>query len=272
MSDGREAWRESEATVERVERLFANPLLARCLYVDLMGGEPLLVRELGRIVRLLTEQGRITNVSTNGFRLAERIDELKLAGISRINVSLYDENRAVTERDLTSVNRVFPVHTSLVLQRSALRLRSSDLVERAVFIRDSGALSLRIFMYRPMGMAPQLDELIEDDDLLYLEFRRRMEAAVPGFCVWPPASRPHDVEKRCAQLWQRINVDMLGDIGICCGIDTNLPGPGNNLFDAAPDVVFNHPMLVDMRKKLLEPESAPPDACKRCHLLGEPGW
>src|SRR5271157_4612974 len=36
-------WRESEATLEKIQRIFANPLFGNCLLVDLSGGEPLLV-------------------------------------------------------------------------------------------------------------------------------------------------------------------------------------------------------------------------------------
>ena len=51
-----------------------------------------------------------------------------------------------------------------------------------------------------------------------------------------------------------------------------LRGPNSNLFDTNPDILFNHPMLVNLRKQLLDPVSEPPNICKNCNLLGEPGW
>jgi hypothetical protein len=61
-------------------------------------------------------------------------------------------------------------------------------------------------------------------------------------------------------------------MGICCGTDRVLSGRNANLFDAPPDVVFNHPTLVGMRRQLLAPGVEPPEVCRTCNLLGEPGW
>ncbi|MGA7743392.1 MAG: radical SAM protein [Polyangia bacterium] len=266
------AWRESEATLAKIERLFANPLLENCLLVDFGWGEPLLVDDLEAIVSYLVKHGHIVNTATNGLLLAERIAGLKRAGISRINVSLYDANRKVIERDLSSINRVFPVHMSIVLSRGKVEGDQDELLRTARFIRDVGCRSLRFWIYRPVGVDPKPDEVIDDALPAYVEFRRRMEDALPGFCLWPVAIPKGGFRKLCPQLWQRISCDSLGNLGLCCGTDMMLRGPDSNLFDAAPDVVFNHPTLVTMRQQLLDPERDPPEICKTCSLLGEPGW
>jgi len=269
---GIEDLQKYEADLEKVKRIFANPLFANCLLVDLLGGEPLLVKDADRIVSYLSESGHLINTSTNGLLLSDRIVELKQAGISRINVSVYDENLSILERDLVKINQIFPVHTSLVLLRSKVEKQPDKLLEIVRFIRNTGSLSMRFFMYRPMEVKPQPEEIITDTDPAYLEFQRRVNEAVPGFCLWPAIVKTHQVKKRCSQLWQRVNCDMLGNMGICCGTNKNLQPPNNNLFDNKPDIVFNHPTLVNMREKLLDPECAPPAICKTCNLLGEPGW
>ncbi len=269
---GKERWRESEATLEKVQRIFSNPLFANCLLVDLLGGEPLLVEDFDRIIAFLTERGHITNTSTNGLLLADRIADLKHAGISRINVSLYDANRSFMERNLARINKIFPVHTSLVLMRSMVEKMTDNLLETGRFVRDAGCLSLRFWMYRPIGIDPQPEEIIADTHPAYIEFRRRMEDALPGFCVWPASVKTKAVKKLCPQLWQRVGCDALGTMAICCGIDTTLQGPNSNLFDGEPDVIFNHPTLLGMREQLLDPDSDPPDVCKTCNLLGDAGW
>lgn len=270
--EGNKDWRENEANLEKVKRIFTNPLFSNCLLVDLLGGEPLLIKDLAQIVAYLTERGHITNTSTNGLLLADRIADLKRAGISRINVSLYDENRSVIERDLAKINRIFPVHMSLVLLRSMIEKQPEKLLEMARFVHDEGCLSLRFWMYRPMGVNPQPEEIIVDTHPTYLEFRRRMDDALPGFCIWPAAVNIKAVKKVCPQLWQRVGCDVLGNMGICCGTNSTLQGLNSNLFEGSPDDVFNHPTLVDMREKLIDPELDPPDVCKTCNLLGEPGW
>lgn len=263
---------ESNASLDKVKHIFANPLFANCVLVDLTGGEPLLVKDLNGIVSYLAKRGHITNIITNGLLLANRVADLKRAGISRINISLYDTNRAVIERNIVKINRVFPVHMSIVLMRSQVEKQQVNLLETARFIRDAGCRSLRFWIYRPMGINPQPEEIISDTLPAYIEFRRRIEDALPDFCLWPATLQTGRVEKRCPQLWQRIGCDMLGNMTICCGIDTILQGPNSNLFSSDPNAIFNNPALVAMREKLLDPKSEPPDVCKTCNLLGEPGW
>jgi MoaA/NifB/PqqE/SkfB family radical SAM enzyme len=264
-------WRDSEATLEKIKRIFSNPLFSNCLLVDLLGGEPLLVEELEDIVAYLVQRGHLVNFATNGLLLAGRMDGLKRAGISRINVSLYDTNRAVLDRELPGINRIFPVHTSRVLVRTELESHQDEILERARAVHGAGSLSLRFYIYRPMGAAPNPEEIIDEDLPAYVEFRKRVEAALPGFCLWPAAIRKV-VEKRCPQLWQRIGCDVSGTMGICCGTDQMLRGPHGNLFEGQPDDVWNHPTLMKMREQLRKRGSEPPDICKTCNLLGDPGW
>ena len=265
-------WRDSEATLEKIERIFSNPLFSRCLLVDLLGGEPLLVRELEAIVAFLVRRGHMVNFATNGLLLAGRIDGLKRAGITRINVSLYDTNRAVLARELPGINRIFPVHTSMVLLRSELERDEEAILARARAVHEAGCRSLRFYVYRPMGAAPDPREIIDDELPAYAAFRERVEAALPGFCLWPAAVAGGAVEKRCPQLWQRISCDVSGTMGICCGTDRMLTGPHGQLFDSEPDEVCNHPTLSRMREQLLDGGSEPPEICKTCNLLGDPGW
>lgn len=265
-------WREGEATLDKIRRIFSNPLFANCLLVDLQGGEPLLVEDLETIISYLVRRGHIVNTSTNGLLLAERIAGLKRAGISRINVSLYDTNRQVIERDLSHINRVFPVHMSIVLLRSKLESAPDELLRTACLLRAAGCRSLRFWMYRPLGADPRAHEIIDDALPAYLEFRRRMDKALPSFCLWPAAIQKAPFHKRCPQVWQRVGCDVVGNMAICCGTNMTLQGPDSNLFDSNPDSVFNHPTLVAMREQLLDPGREPPDICKACNLLGEPGW
>jgi Radical SAM superfamily len=266
------AWRRDEGTLQTIARIFDNPLFAGCLLVDLLGGEPLLVADLEAIVDYLVKRGHIVNMATNGLLLAERIAGLKRAGIARINVSLYPETRAALARDLPGINRVFPVHASVVLLRSEIEAGGGALLDTATFARDAGCRSLRFYGYRPVGVDPRPEEILDDSLPAYADFRSRMDQAFPGFVLWPAIIRKGRVEKRCPQLWQRISCDVSGTMGICCGTDRGLQGPNGSLFHGDPDAVFNHPTLVAMRERLLDAGGEPPDLCKTCNLLGEPGW
>ena len=272
LHDGSTVWQELEGDLAKVKRIFAKPLFAKALLVDLLGGEPLLVKELDTIVAYLSSQGHLTNITTNGLLLLERIQSLKEAGISRISVSVYEGNRAVLERDLPGINAVYPVHTSIVLFRKDVVQAPDQVIDTARFLKASGCLDLRFWIYRPIGEHPDPEEILYDDDPLFVAFRARMEAEVPGFCFWPVPAKKGPVPKLCPQLWQRVGCDMKGNLGVCCGTDAFLPGPGGNLFDGTADAVYNHPLLVKMREQLLDPDAEPPAMCKHCNLLGDPGW
>ena len=125
-----------------------------------------------------------------------------------------------------------------------------------------------------MGINPKPEEIISDNLPAYIKFKRRMEEILPGFCLWPAANQTEKVKKRCPQVWQRISTDMLGNMDICCGSDLSLKGPNSNLFETEhdPDVLHNHPTLVNLRKQLLDSVTEKPNMCKDCSLLGEPGW
>ena len=73
--------------------------------VRLTGGEPLLRRDLDRLVRMLAANPRITDLAmtTNGVLLAEQAPALRAAGLHRVTVSLdtlrEDRFKTLTRRD-----------------------------------------------------------------------------------------------------------------------------------------------------------------------------
>ena len=190
-------WRKLEGDLERVKKIFENPLFASCLLVDILGGQPLMVKELVPIVAFLTKRGHLTNITTNGMRLLPRIAELRDAGISRICVSIYEDNRAILERDLAKINAIFPVNTSLILFRKDVENAPDMLIERARFLRDSGCLDVRFWMYRPIGEGANAGEILFEDDACFQWFKARMNEALPGFCFWPTIAKKGPVKKLC---------------------------------------------------------------------------
>lgn len=261
--------KEDDATLEKIKVMFENPLLKNCIAVDLQGGDPLLVEELDRIVEYLVGQGRIVSVSTNGLLLLDKIEKLKHAGISRINISLYDANRKFLDRNLKKINEIFPTHTTLVLLRSDVELHQDKLIETVKFVHDADCKSLRFLMYRPMGVNPKIEEEITENMPSYLRFRKQVDDMMPGFCLWPVPKQTGNIKKLCPQLWQRITYDVAGNVLVCCGTDKVLD---KNLFCSEIDEIINHPEIVEMRKLLLDKTDIVPEICKKCSLLGNKGW
>src|SRR5918911_4297232 len=73
--------------------------------VRLTGGEPLLRRDLPRLIRMLSKNRRITDIAltTNGILLAEQAQTFYDAGLNRVTISLDtlrpERFRALTRRD-----------------------------------------------------------------------------------------------------------------------------------------------------------------------------
>ena len=82
--------RDSLLSYEEIARLVALLSSMGVHDVRLTGGEPLVRRELWRLVEMLSgiEAVHDLSLTTNGYLLARQVDELVRAGLKRINVSL----------------------------------------------------------------------------------------------------------------------------------------------------------------------------------------
>ncbi len=131
--------------------------------VRLTGGEPLMRRDLPRLVRMIAAIPGIRDIglTTNGLLLAENAQALFDAGLRRINVSLDtlrpDRFRELTRRDglqrvvdgILAAKRVGfePVKVNAVSIRG---VTEEEVVPLARFAREHG-LGLRFIEYMPIG-------------------------------------------------------------------------------------------------------------------------
>jgi cyclic pyranopterin phosphate synthase len=82
--------RDALLTYEEIARLVALLSAMGVHSVRLTGGEPLVRRELWRLVEMLSAIETLQDLSltTNGYLLARQVDDLVAAGLRRVNVSL----------------------------------------------------------------------------------------------------------------------------------------------------------------------------------------
>jgi len=131
--------------------------------VRLTGGEPLLRKELHKLIRMLTALPGLRDISltTNGLLLAEQAQQLYDVGLRRLNISL-DTLDPLHFRQLTRRDGLDKVLTGIEVARKvgfrpikinmvAIRgFAEQDLVPLARFCREWG-LELRIIEYMPIG-------------------------------------------------------------------------------------------------------------------------
>ena len=154
--------------------------------VRLTGGEPLLRRDLARLVRLLRQDRRITEVAltTNGILLADHAQELYEAGLDRVTVSLDtlrpERFRQLTGRDEFSrvLEGIESVGTSgfsnLKLDTVAIRGFNEDELYALVEFAKQYRAEVRFIEYMDVGGANEwsLDKVLSQNMILDMFGRR----------------------------------------------------------------------------------------------------
>lgn len=133
-SDSAPARREALDTT-KMSRLIGMLAETGFRKIRFTGGEPLLRKDLARLVSTARESGVIRNirVTTNGLLLAERLQELIDAGVDGFNISLDtldpERFRAITRRDaFGKVRRSL----DLLLERHDMALKINMLLLRGI--------------------------------------------------------------------------------------------------------------------------------------------
>ena len=155
--------------------------------IRLTGGEPLLRKDLPRLIAMLAPLGADLTLTTNGSTLVKQAHALKDAGLNRITVSLdsLDEAtfRAMNDADFP-VARVLdgiaaaadagfaPVKINMVVKRG---VNDHQIVEAARHWRDSGHI-LRFIEFMDVGSTNgwRMDDVIPSAEVL-----RRIAEAFP---------------------------------------------------------------------------------------------
>jgi cyclic pyranopterin phosphate synthase len=148
--------------------------------VRLTGGEPLLRRDLPRLIRLLASNRRIRDLAltTNGILLPEQAQALYEAGLHRVTVSLDtlrpDRFRALTRRDLHArvlegIQAVLRAgFRGLKFDTVVLRgFNDDELVELIEFARSVGA-EVRFIEYMDVGGATgwSMNQVVSREEML----------------------------------------------------------------------------------------------------------
>jgi cyclic pyranopterin phosphate synthase len=201
--------------IERLTRLFAAQGVQK---VRLTGGEPLLRREVEKLVAMLAGiPGLDLTMTTNGSLLPQKVAALAAAGLDRITVSLdsLDDEvfRALNDVDFP-VERVLagidaaaaaglPVKVNMVVKRG---VNEDSIVPMARFFHGSGH-TLRFIEYMDVGHTNgwRLDDVVPAAEIL-----ARIEAELPLEPVAP--NYPGEVARR----WRYL--DGGGEIGVIASV------------------------------------------------------
>jgi cyclic pyranopterin phosphate synthase len=183
-------WLERSALLrfEEIQRLASVFAGLGTRKLRLTGGEPLLRRDLHRLVLLLAGTPGIADLAltTNGILLGEQASELRRAGLSRLTVSLDTLRRerfqATTKRDelprvlagieAASAAGFAPLKLNCVVQRG---INDDEILELLGYARTRGA-EMRFIEYMDVGGATRWDPSLVVSRAEILERIREREA------------------------------------------------------------------------------------------------
>jgi MoaA/NifB/PqqE/SkfB family radical SAM enzyme len=265
---------KKEFTLERIKQLFDTPLCRNAIYVNLAGGgEPLLCKDIVGIVEHLTQRGHLTLLTTNGLLLPKYIERLTCAGLTKISISIYPANIGFLRENLKAMNRIHRIQNSHVITRSELEKTPAELEALVDFVYGAGSTRLRLWNCRPFGQGQDTSECFTAELPAFRKFHEKISKKYGRFVDWQGLYSADGAGKKsrkiCRELWQLVTIDGGGTLGTCCGTSINLRA-GINAFTSGSEEIFNHPAIVWLREKFIDPDSELPAICKYCNLLEDP--
>ncbi|MCP3977708.1 MAG: GTP 3',8-cyclase MoaA [bacterium] len=202
--------RESILTFEEIVRLVRLASGEGVRKVRLTGGEPLLRRNLPRLISMLDDEPRIESLSltTNGLRLQQMAPDLATAGLQRINVSLDtldpDRYKKLTRRyrldsvlrglDAAQKHGLSPIKINVVVLTGVNEDEIEPMVERG---REKG-WEIRFIEFMPLenGGTWNMTRVVTGEAIRERIARRWPIEPEPGADPTAPAARWRFVDGR----------------------------------------------------------------------------
>src|SRR5919201_114713 len=201
--------------ITRLARIFVDLGVQK---IRLTGGEPLVRRELHRLVAMLAELPAEITLTTNGSLLAKNARALKAAGLHRVTVSLDSLDdatfRAMNDADfpvakvidaieVAAAEGLAPVKINTVVKRG---VNDEDIVRMAERWRGSGHI-VRFIEYMDVGSTNgwRMDDVVPSAEVV-----KRISAR------WPLEPADANYTGEVAERWRY--VDGAGEIGVISSV------------------------------------------------------
>jgi len=209
------------------QRVSWDKLLGRILetgkkHVMLLGGEPTLYPDLGKLIKALVAAERTVSLTTNGSKLGPHFIETKLKGLTSINISIHEYRLAYN-------NKI----TGILLLEEELKLVTQSLKQNNISVRFncnliSGYIDTRKQIEKYCAWA----KLMGADDVRFAELKGNSFSFVNLYTIMGGKSNIYGLTedpytKGCIQSGRQIH-DMKVTFRQMCGLQTSArPTPKN---------------------------------------------
>ena len=179
--------------ITRVARMFVEHGVSK---IRLTGGEPLLRRNLERLVEMLAKLGDVDlTLTTNGALLAKKARSLRDAGLTRVTVSLdslddptframndvdFPVAKVLEGIDAASAAGLAPLKINMVVKRG---VNESSIVPMAAYFKGSGHI-VRYIEYMDVGATNgwRMDDVVSAAEMVrMIDAQLPLESADPNY-------------------------------------------------------------------------------------------
>jgi pyrroloquinoline quinone biosynthesis protein E len=252
-------YRELELSFERFRELLDLPIVRNCLRLGLYGGEPLLNRELPRMIAYGKKRGHMVTVNTNGLLVKKRCAELLESAPDLVSISYYPEDRTKTEEAVALLAPRLPV----ILKYMYSEARLGALEEVVACAAANGVWAVQFESYDPQGFEQDCELPAADAEggvsrqnrelplppgdhrLARIRHDLRVRYGRKVLMFWPQSAAADgpSVRAGCRTFWHSTWLDARGQMLPCCVWP--IAAFAGDVFDGTAS--WNSPRMVRLR-------------------------
>jgi MoaA/NifB/PqqE/SkfB family radical SAM enzyme len=201
----------SDLTFEQFKDMFKNKFLRKNFHVAFYGGEPLLNKDLFKMIGYAKKQGLLVTTTTNGLHLKRRSNELAESPPDLVTVSYYQEELAELQEQLKFIPRSCVKKLNFILSVDTIQN-----LETALVLAGENQFDI-------LSIDPLSDDKRDHAKIIwagseeFLKLKARLEplARRYGILVKWPETRAELSHSSCRYFWTTVYLNKNGEVAPC---------------------------------------------------------
>jgi MoaA/NifB/PqqE/SkfB family radical SAM enzyme len=257
---------KEDMTLDEVEKILDHPQLKNAFRLSFVGGEPLLHKDIFKMIELATKKKKLTMFPSNGLLVPHRIEEFKKTSLTTYQVSLYDGHLDKQIENIRLLKKANPK-----LSVAIARIVSSDSytsMEKFIQIAEDIGVHEICFQNIQADEKAGIEASIFDDNEGFLDHREMLRSKYGGkFNIMFPEPLKRDIQKKfCLELYTVIFLGKGGVISPCSTIN-----PPSVKYGTISDNNFWNSKYFKSHRGLYNSNFPFDKACEFCYESSSPG-